>query len=280
MDVEILRDPAEFAVRVQPFLEADPYSTSVLGVVLKNVVAGQISADDAIWVLASDEAGTVVGAAMETPPHNLFLPRMGGAVAEAIARAVAEAGRRPGGVTAELDTMGRFLPVWQELTGEQSTLRNAMRLYLLGTLQPPSGVSGGTRLAEDGDVGLVAAWFDAFIAESNPTAPHDDSDEFARRRVALGQMWLWEDGGEIVSCAGVSSAVGGVARVGPVYTPPERRRRGYGAAVTAQASRAALDGGAEHVVLYTDLANPTSNAIYQSIGYAPHHDAEDRDFVR
>ncbi|MEV4678910.1 GNAT family N-acetyltransferase, partial [Actinomadura sp. NPDC049382] len=63
-----------------------------------------------------------------------------------------------------------------------------------------------------------------------------------------------------------------VARIAPVYTPDEHRRRGYGAAVTAAATRAALDVGAEDVVLFTDLANPTSNGVYRRIGYRPVED--------
>jgi predicted GNAT family acetyltransferase len=79
--------------------------------------------------------------------------------------------------------------------------------------------------------------------------------------------------------AAVTAPAAGVARVGPVYTPPAHRRRGHGSAVTAAATTAAIAGGAEDVVLYTDLANATSNAIYQAIGYRPDHDAEERAFV-
>lgn len=66
-----------------------------------------------------------------------------------------------------------------------------------------------------------------------------------------------------------NATAAGVARVGPVYTPAERRRHGYGAAVTAAGTQDALDRGAQQVVLFTDLANPTSNAIYQELGYRP-----------
>jgi predicted GNAT family acetyltransferase len=74
-----------------------------------------------------------------------------------------------------------------------------------------------------------------------------------------------------VSLAAVSPPAVGVARVGPAYTPAHWRRHGYGAAATAATS-------ADHVVLYTDLANPTSNSIYQAIGYRSDHDAEERIF--
>jgi predicted GNAT family acetyltransferase len=72
--------------------------------------------------------------------------------------------------------------------------------------------------------------------------------------------------------------VASAATPSTVYTPSASRRRGYGAAVTAAASVAALAAGAEQVALYTDLANPTSNSVYQAIGYRPDHDAEERSF--
>jgi uncharacterized protein len=56
-------------------------------------------------------------------------------------------------------------------------------------------------------------------------------------------------------------------RIGPVYTPPALRRRGYASALVTELSRRLLDSGREYCVLYTDLANPTSNRIYQEVGY-------------
>ena len=74
-------------------------------------------------------------------------------------------------------------------------------------------------------------------------------------------------GGAPVSAACLTRAVGGMARVGPVYTPPDLRGRGYAAGATAAVSQAALDAGVRDVVLYTDLANPVSNALYERLGY-------------
>jgi predicted GNAT family acetyltransferase len=79
--------------------------------------------------------------------------------------------------------------------------------------------------------------------------------------------------------AGVSRPAAGMVRVAAVYTPPDRRGRGYGGAVTAAVSRAALDGGATDVVLFTDLANPTSNALYQRLGYRPVEDRTVMEFT-
>jgi predicted GNAT family acetyltransferase len=91
-------------------------------------------------------------------------------------------------------------------------------------------------------------------------------------RLGYGGVTLWEAGGEPASMAGLTRQVARTTRVASVYTPPEFRRRGYAGAVTAAASQAALDAGASEVVLFTDLANPTSNALYQRLGYAPVED--------
>ena len=88
-------------------------------------------------------------------------------------------------------------------------------------------------------------------------------------RFSYGGFTLWEAAGQPVSLAGLSRPVAGQARLGPVYTPPGLRGRGYGGAVTWAVSRAALDAGITGVVLFTDLANPTSNALYQRLGYRP-----------
>ncbi len=76
-----------------------------------------------------------------------------------------------------------------------------------------------------------------------------------------------------VALARASPPAYGMSRIGPVYTPPEHRGHGYGSAVTAAATRWALDAGAHHVVLFTDLANPVSNNIYPRLGYRLVHDA-------
>ncbi|MGA8015710.1 MAG: GNAT family N-acetyltransferase [Candidatus Dormiibacterota bacterium] len=126
---------------------------------------------------------------------------------------------------------------------------------------------------------MVTRWLDQFHPEANPGRPGEPVASVVERRLAARQLWLWWEGATPVALAGRSATASGIALVGPVYTPPEHRRHGFGAAVTAVATQAALDAGATHVVLYTDLANPTSNSIYQAVGYVPDHDAEDRRLV-
>jgi GNAT superfamily N-acetyltransferase len=172
-----------------------------------------------------------------------------------------------------------FAARWRQRTGRASEVRLRQRMYVLAELVAPSGVAGGDTLAATADLGVVARWAEAFHEETQPRAPLQDWQDWARLRVGAGQLHLGRVGGEPLAMAGVTAPAAGVARVGPVYTASAHRRRGYGSGVTAGATAAAIAAGAEDVVLYTDLANATSNAIYQAIGYRPDHDAEERVFV-
>jgi predicted GNAT family acetyltransferase len=213
---------------------------------------------------------------MHTPPHHLFVSRMPGEAAVSLARVLARIGRELPGVNGAVESTRTFAEAWTSSTSEVVT---DMRVYRLGTLVPPEGVPGdATVAATAGDIDLVAEWLGAFHDEAQADAPVMDWRALAERRISAGQVHLWRDNDAFVALAAVSAPAVGVARVGPVYTLPRYRRRGYGAAVTAEATAAALNAGAQHVILYTDLSNPTSNSIYQAIGYRPDHDAEERVF--
>jgi predicted GNAT family acetyltransferase len=273
MDVRLTDDAGEFAVFAHPFFRSEPFTSNVIAVEVDGVESGRRTMrEDSLWVMV-DEGGRAVGVAMHTPPFNLFLPRLGDGVAEAVADALFAAGRRLPGVGGEVGTAERFLARWHELGGPSAHKQVSERMYVLGTLRTPVGVPGRGRVADAGDEAHVAQWLAAFHDEAMPEAPVDDFGAMARRRIAQGHFWVWERDGHVVSLAGASPPAVGVARVGPVYTPPHARRRGYGAAVTAAATQAATEAGAADVVLYTDLSNPTSNAIYRAIGYVPHHDS-------
>ena len=280
MRTRLHQDAVAFLASAEPFFETDPFSANVIAVVAARVVAtGETARRGRLWLTVHDGAGHVVGLGMHTPPHPLFVSRMPQAASVALADALADDGHEISGVNGASESTGAFAETWSARTGQTSTVITAMRMYRLEKLTRPRAVSGSASLAlAPSDVDLVANWLAAFHDEATPHAPNEDEATFAQRRIAAGQIHLWQDEGNPVSLAAVSAPASGVARIGPVYTPAPLRRKGYGAAVTAEATEAAIQAGAEHVVLYTDLANPTSNSIYQAIGYRPDHDAEERVF--
>jgi predicted GNAT family acetyltransferase len=129
---------------------------------------------------------------------------------------------------------------------------------------------------------LIIEWLRAFNLEAMGTEPTQDLERAADRGInGVGrELWLWVDEGRPVSLTGVGGLTPRGIRVGPVYTPPEGRARGYASNLVAGVSQRQLDAGRQFVFLFTDLANPTANHIYQAIGYEPVVDMDEYSFDR
>lgn len=210
----------------------------------------------------------VGGAFLHTPPFPLVLTDVPAAIAADLAATLASRPLRA--VNAVPEAAAAFSATWRDARRGRgsATVHRRMRLYRLAELASPDPApDGAPRVATDADAPLLTDWFTAFAGEAHDLDDGEDHAADVRDRLGYGGVLVWEAGGAPVSIAGLSRQVAGMIRVGPVYTPPQLRGHGYGSAVTAAVSRRARDAGAEEVLLYTDLANPVSNSIYQRIGY-------------
>jgi GNAT superfamily N-acetyltransferase len=222
------------------------------------------------WAAAG---GPVTAAFMHTPPFGVTLTSSPAGVAAALAETFAGRGRFPAWVMADTTTAPSFAAAWERHTGQPARVVRRSRLFRLGRLLPPDPAPPGrARVATAADSGLLLSWLEAFHREADDYGGPDMQRTLADR-LSYGGLTLWETAGGPASMAGVTRAVAGQVRVGPVYTPPALRGRGFGGAVTAAVSQAAKDAGVADVLLYTDLANPTSNALYQRLGYEPVSDS-------
>ena len=224
-----------------------------------------------LWVV--EEGGVPVAAALITPPFNLILADADPRALPVLAAAVRESGVPVPGVLGNRPTVDWFNGVWAPRAGVVPRLRMAQGVFALERVLPVGPAPGIPRPALPGDRALVLRWLVAFNAEALPQEPELPArqermvDHRLNPAVADAGFWLWEDGGEPVSLVGFGGPTPGGQRLGPVYTPPQFRRRGYGTALVAAVSAAVLRGGRRRCFLYTDLANPTSNAMYRRIGY-------------
>jgi GNAT superfamily N-acetyltransferase len=211
--------------------------------------------------------GPVEGTFLHTPPFpGLLTSGSDEDSVRPLAEGLAALGRPLPGINAAETAAMAFSAAWQRLTGAGAQVRLRSRLYRLGKLQPPVPMPpGAARVAVEAEAESLEAWLSAFSQEQYGIPPPDLG--VIADRLGHGGLTWWEKDGVPVSLAGRTRPAAGTVRVGPVYTPPEHRRRGYGAAATAAVSRKALDQGATAVVLFTDLANPTSNSLYQRLGY-------------
>ncbi|MEU2620404.1 GNAT family N-acetyltransferase [Streptomyces sp. NPDC007157] len=212
--------------------------------------------------------GSVGAALLHTPPYALRTTRLTAGECEALASRLLALGHPVTGFGAERATAEAFVAAWERRTGTPGKLQDLERLYRLDELMVPTPVpEGRARVAGPSDRELLIRWFGGFVADAGLPGGRDAGD-WADFRLSYGGITLWETpDGTPVSMAGVTPTVAGQARIAPVYTPRELRGRGYAGAVTAEVSRAALTRGVGEVLLFTDLANPTSNALYQRIGY-------------
>lgn len=263
-------DPAVFAERVRPFLLRHRLEHNVLlGILAVWTGDPERAGQPVVCAYACDDGGAVVGVAVRTPPMRVVLSSMPPAAVVALEEALAAVDPDAPGVLGSPAAAALFAERRAARTGRRVRPGMSELLYALGELAPPAGVPGHPRQAGPADVPLVVHWWAEFAAEAVPGAPVTDVERTVRIRLRHGAMHLWEVDGEATAMAGYAGPVSGLARVAPVYTPPRHRRRGFGAAVTAATTAHALRQGADAVVLYTDLANPTSNALYQRIGYRP-----------
>ncbi|MET7293369.1 GNAT family N-acetyltransferase [Streptomyces griseoloalbus] len=189
--------------------------------------------------------------------------------ADALAAHLAALGHSLPCVSADHDTATAFAEAWQRHTGATPKLRDTrLRLYRLGTLTPPEPLPAGrSRVLGEQDLQEVMFWCGEF-AKAVGEDVTIDAGTWAGTRYADKRYTLWETpDGTPVSVAGMNPLIGGQIQVDVVYTPAHLRGHGYAGAVTAEVSRAALAAGARDVVLFADRSNPTSNALYQRLGY-------------
>lgn len=261
-------DIDEFLAATGDWLRRRPVEHSVILTALESRRSGRNSlAAPPLLAWAAGDGGEPVGAFMHTPPFpSGAVAVMPEEAAHALAAYVRGLGHELGGVGGLVDPARAFAAAWVARDGGTVTEVMGQGLYAVTAPAPPADVPGRPRLARPDDVELVASWAEGFVVETGVHRPPDLAGTIAAR-VDAGLLSLWEVDGRAVSMAGDSEVVAGVARISWVWTPPEHRRHGYAGACVAALSQRVLDDGADAVMLYTDLANPTSNAVYQRIGY-------------
>ncbi|MEU6508674.1 GNAT family N-acetyltransferase [Streptomyces sp. NPDC046942] len=264
-------DLDEFLARAGDFLSSRPALHTVpLSVTeaLRRRGPHAFGAEDPVFGILDD--GTVRAVLVHTPPFHLHVTTLTPGEADALATRLAEQAHPVPGLSGPRETAEAFAAAWQRRSGTAGTLAQRQRLYRLDELTAPEPrPEGRARIAGPADRELLIRWKLAFDGDTGH-GPGQDPAGWADARIAYGGITLWETpDGTPVSLAGVTPETAGQVRVAPVYTPAELRGRGYAGAVTAEVSRAAREAGTAEILLFTDLANPTSNGLYQRIGYRP-----------
>jgi len=280
MQIERYDNPARFYETVAPFLlEREAEYCLLLGIAANLMSQPDLYTDP--YLAAVTHEGRVIAVATLTPPFGMAISNvLDSAALKVIAADLLQTGRPLPNVLAPKEVVLAFAEHWRTLTGRSYRLDMSERVFCLQKVNPVGSVSGQLRPVTLSDRDLLVEWIHAFTIE----ALREDDRARAERSVDLSfqsnlrRTYLWEDG-QPVSLVGCGGRTPNGIRIGPVYTPPQLRSRGYASACIAAVSQLLLDEGRKYCFLFTDLSNPTSNHIYQQIGYQPVADLDKYTFT-
>ena len=290
MELEFFADPATFLAVAGEHLAAEPVLGTVIAGVSERMARERAEGHDswaavgapfdAWWLVVRDASGSVVSAAMRTAPfkpYPIFCLPMADETARMLARALHERGELLGGVNGALPASEVMATETARLVGGTPEVHHHIRLWEATEVTVPPAPPGRLRQASEADAPLVLEWFTAFHAEADeqagrepdPTGGEHNTIESVLVRIREGVEWLWESPtGEAQHLTGRSLPSFGVSRIGPVFTPRAHRGAGIASYVVGELTRLGLEAG-DRMCLFTDQANPTSNKIYEALGYRP-----------
>lgn len=266
---------ADFLARAQPWLlEAEAENNLVLGVALRFAETETDLGGLKYWATVERE-GAVAGCAFRTPPFPVAMTSMPEEAIAPLAEDLRLLYARLPGVNGPARVAERFAREWTERRGGSWRPRMRLLVHRLTEVHPPDAPPrGALRLASESEIALIREWTEGFVHD---TGVRDSPSDFAERVVGDGRVYVWDDGGPRCMVASIRGGVKG-ACINAVYTPDAFRRRGYATAAVAALSQQMLDAGKTFCCLYTDRANPTSNAIYAQVGYEPVREDVEIDF--
>ena len=257
----------QFTKSVQGFLEQSEAENSLLLGILESFKSHPPKHTP--FMLEVCSAGNVEKVAFYNE-RNLIISR--GVSAEdydSIASSLKKAVITIPGVIGPADDAEKMAQAWSRLGNVEYFLAMDQGLYQLTQVEQPVGIPGKARLFASGDLDLLAQWTLGFYRDAIPweTPALDMIQKGAKARILNGMTYLWEVDGQPVAMAALARPTRRTITVNLVFTPAEHRRQGYATALVAAISAEGLKRGKDACVLYTDLMNPTSNSIYQKVGY-------------
>lgn len=271
MELTAVRDSSvkEFLEQAGPLLYRDEATNSLMLGLCGNILRAKESSKTPPVFVRILKDGSTVTAAVQTPPMNLVITFAKTDELECLAKFLKETHVEFPGVVGPAAESEAFSTIWSKLSGRSRRLGMAQKIYKIEKVVIPSTM-GYLRLAQMEDVNLVTQWLVEFGDESLPPPERKSFEEqrpYALHAIENQLAYLWLVDEMAVSMAHVGRPTQNGISVRAVYTPQNLRKRGFASAVVAHLSQKLLNSGKIFCVLYTDLSNPTSNKIYQNVGY-------------
>jgi len=266
MKVTQYRDSGSFCDKVLPFLLQHEAENNLMIGILLSLADGTGKWKDEPVLFVVEDDGLVVAVAVRTPPHNLLLTQAEESPLDILVTEMNSQGIGVPGILGPVSAVEHFAKRWSAIADCDIEPERNMRIYQLHQVFAPPHVPGSARFEDSEDAGRILRWQQSFNQECG--LHHGLSEEKMIKAIRDQHVLMWQDDYP-VSMAFTSGSTPNGIRVSGVYTPPGHRGKGYASANVAALSQHCLDEGRQFCCLFTDLANPTSNSIYQRIGYYP-----------
>lgn len=280
MHVQRYTDPDAFYRRIEAHLLAREAENNLMFGILNAVQRGDYYDP---YMAVVEHEGAIALVALRTPPYRVIFST-DDAVEAALAIADDLRGTQQAGVTGAQQTARAFAEAWCAANGKSFALEIPMHIYRLERVIPAQRGAGVLRRADPAsERALLKQWMTGFHQDTFGDSHDDEIEEtlnfWLNSPPDARGLFIWEVDGQPVSMTGYAGPTPNGIRVNYVYTPPELRRRGYASACTAAVTQYLLDHGRKFCFLFTDRRNPTSNHIYQEIGYELVCDADSYEFT-
>lgn len=286
MKLHQFEDPNQFYERVKDYLLKQEALHNVLLALCNALINNPERFDQKPYLATVEVDGDIVAVVMRIPPRNLLLSKIQNfvaieAIAERLCKSIAQdlhlTQESLPGINAPTIEAEAFAEAWHSLTGQSYQLKMALRAFQLEQVQAIPQATGRLRIATENERELLIRWFEAFALEALGSV-EPGVERRVERHLQRGSAYIWEDETPVSMACHIRVTPNG-AGISLVYTPPEHRRKGYASACVAALSETLLKAGHRYCFLFTDLANPTSNQIYQAIGYKSVGDLSDYSFT-
>jgi len=266
--------PRAFLDRAAPLLYLAEAENNLLLGLAETASREAIAPPHRRWFLTIENAGNLVGATLLAEPFcNAIITRLPTTAITELIDSLSHESVPVLGAIGPDPYSAEFASLWSRTQQVPATLKFNQRIYHCTAVNPVPSVPGTLREGLPDELELLLEWNRAFDSEIGFDVPAAHSEDLIRKSVAARTLFVWDHDGP-VSIAGASRETANGITVAKVFTPPQFRNRGYATAVVAALTQLQLSRGKRFCTLYTDLANPVSNSIYQKIGYSPVCDSQ------
>ena len=273
-------DPSQFSNKTQSFLERNEAANNLILGITRRLVDKTDYQEIKPYLATVEDDEALLLVALQTPPNRLILYSEEDLPNEAFESIVSDLSSEEESIpriVGPLKIVNRFKNVWQAKMKCESKVSTNLRCYILTKVEYIPSTPGIFRAGTEEDIDILKEWSRAFASVLNDNISLEKAAERTKVKIEKNDLYVWENN-QIVSMAHKNRYLRNGVVVGNVITPPEHRRNGYAMACVAKLSQEILSSGYKFCSLFTDLSNPTSNSIYQKIGYKPVCDYIEYDF--